>query len=336
MALYCPEYGYYESEKDRVGRRGDFYTSVSVGPFFGELLARQFASWAIERPGTKMRIVEAGAHDGQLANDILSWFKQEQGGVSSRLTYTIVEPSDRRRSWQRTKLQQFQSTVGWVSSVEEIGTGVSETTIIFSNELLDAFPVHRFRWNKKRQSWIELGVGLEMGELHWREISEASASPALPSLSSELQAVLPDGFVLDVCPAAEMWWREAAQRLSCGWLVTLDYGFGEDEILRPERQKGTLRAYYRHQLSADLLAHVGEQDLTAHINFDALERAGENAGLVTKFHGSQSTFLTQIFSGESPSLNLTASEIRQFKTLTHPEHLGRAFRVLVQQRAKKE
>jgi SAM-dependent MidA family methyltransferase len=338
LALYCPNYGYYEVEKDRIGRQGDFYTSVSVGPLFGELLARQFADWAAEqKSGTRFRLVEAGAHDGQLASDILSWLQRSESDLFTRMTYIVVEPSVRRQSWQCEKLAAFKSTVTWVSSLQELEPDASATTIIFSNELLDAFPVRRFGWDATKQQWIEKGVALNTGSgFMWRDLPRAAATSALPSIPHEVMRVLPDGFLLDLCPAATKWWREAAEKLGHGWLLTLDYGLGEDEIIRPERAKGTLRAYHHHHRTTDLLAYPGEQDLTAHVDFDALKRAGESAGLATDFFGNQSSFLTRILSKSSPQPNLTPAEIRQFKTLTHPEHLGRAFRVLAQRGAGKD
>jgi SAM-dependent MidA family methyltransferase len=167
--------------------------------------------------------------------------------------------------------------------------------------------------------------------------------------------VLPDGYTIETCPAAESWWREAAKVLGQGKLLTIDYGFTADELFSPGRMHGTLRAYFRHHASDDLLANVGEQDLTAHVNFSAIQAAGESAGLKTEFFSTQSQFLTRILektlrgksSGErvaskrpvSPKSDgggtengWTSAQARQFQTLTHPEHLGRAFRVLVQSR----
>jgi SAM-dependent MidA family methyltransferase len=154
-------------------------------------------------------------------------------------------------------------------------------------------------------------------------------------LQPELESVLPDGYVIEVSPAAENWWREAAGFLAQGKLLTIDYGFTADEQFLPARVNGTLRAYHRHHVTDDLLARPGEQDLTAHINFSAIQSAGEAAGLKTEIFCTQPQFLTRILSRaikENIFANLDAKQARQFQTLTHPEHLGRAFRVLVQTR----
>ena len=159
-------------------------------------------------------------------------------------------------------------------------------------------------------------------------------SPQWPELPAELMAVLPDGFTTEICPAAENWWRAAAGRLEGGRLLTIDFGLNAEEFFAPQRAGGTLRAYHRHRLSADVLGNVGEQDLTAHVNFSAIQAAGEAAGLRTERLETQARFLTGIARrawdegcGFGP---WTSAHTRQFQTLTHPEHLGRPFRALVQ------
>jgi SAM-dependent MidA family methyltransferase len=147
-----------------------------------------------------------------------------------------------------------------------------------------------------------------------------------------LEAVLPDGYTIEMSPAAENWWREAAGVLTRGKLLAIDYGFTTDEMFSPSRLRGTLRAYHRHRVTDDILANPGEQDLTAHVNFSACQKAGEAAGLTTESFTTQAKFLTQILAQAGGTFGeWNSSRTRQFQTLTHPEHFGRAFRVLVQQ-----
>ena len=214
--------------------------------------------------------------------------------------------------------------------------------IIFSNELLDALPVHRLGWDARERRWFEWGVAWKDGRFVWErmprrgtECGEIAAVVGF-NLPDELLGVLPDGFTTEICPAAETWWREAAALLSRGKLLTIDYGLSAGDFFKPERQDGTLRAYYRHHARGDILSNVGEQDLTAHVNFGAIQVAGEAAGLSTEAFHTQAQFLTDIArrvclegSAFGPWL---PRHTRQFQTLTHPEHLGRAFRVLVQSR----
>ncbi len=332
-ALYCPETGYYESQKDNVGRGGDFITSVSTGSLFGELLAFQFAGWLETLPphSEKLKIIEAGAHDGKLAADILNWLQRHRPKLFSEIEYSILEPSSKRQSWQREKLKTF-SNVRWQSSFSQPVSG-----IIFSNELLDAFPVHRFGWDAREKKWFEWGVALESENFVWSRFTAHASRDTLPSsilnLPTSLLDVLPDGYTIETCPAAENWWREAAGNLERGKLLAIDYGFTDAQMFSPSRTRGTLRAYHHHRVSDDLLAHPGEQDLTAHVNFSAIQRAGEAAGLRTEDFCTQPQFLTRILSRavkENIFASLDAKQVRQFQTLTHPEHLGRAFQVLLQ------
>jgi SAM-dependent MidA family methyltransferase len=153
-------------------------------------------------------------------------------------------------------------------------------------------------------------------------------------VADKLLEVLPDGFTTEVCPAAEEWWRLASSALECGRLAAVDYGLIAEEFFVPERIDGTTRAYHRHRSSSEVLANPGEQDITAHVNFTAIRAAGETAGLRTDTLLSQAQFLTAIAARtwkEGSSFGAwTPERTRQFQTLTHPEHLGRSFRVLVQ------
>ena len=355
LALYCPVYGFYEKEKDTVGRAGDFYTNVSVGSLFGELLAFQFAEWLeseVRSQKSEVRIIEAGAHDGQLAKDILSWLQLQRPELFGQIEYWIIEPSARRQEWQQETLKLFAPRVRWFTDFEDLklnsdkaraGTQNSKLSgIIFSNELLDAMPVHRLGWDANQRTWFEWGVAVEGERFVWAKIqrsevrsqkSELDLPSAISHLPSSLLAVLPDGYTIEINPAAENWWCEAASALNRGRLVAIDYGFTAPELFSPARTNGTLRSYCAHHHAENVLANPGEQDITAHVNFAAIQAVGEKAGLKTESLISQPQFLTRIverISKTDPAFEWTPSRTRQFQTLTHPEHLGRAFRVLVQ------
>jgi SAM-dependent MidA family methyltransferase len=359
LALYCPDYGYYQTKKDNPGRCGDFFTSVSTGELFGQLLAFQFAKWLepeVGRRKAEVRIVEAGAHDGTLAKDVLTWLQLARPGLFSLIQYCIIEPSACRQAWQREKLEKFAPHVCWFADFQGLmrRNSVEPTQpstlnqrldgVIFSNELLDAMPVHRFGWDAAVKQWFEWGVAVEGEGFVWAKIpkpevgrqkSEQNQPSVLRSLPSDLLAVLPDGYTVEMSSAAEKWWREAANVLGHGRLMTIDYGLKADELFSPDRPRGTLRAYFRHHVADDILANVGEQDLTAHVNFPAIQSAGESAGLRTESYLTQAQFLTRILDQAVKDKffgDWDTSRTRQFQTLTHPEHLGRTFRVLVQAR----
>ena len=183
LALYCPDTGFYEKDDDTVGRHGDFYTSVSVGPVFGELLAFQIDDWMIQSngrcespghvtvPGSKASgehdlrneflIIEAGAHTGRLAKDILNWLRRQRPEAFAQVEYWIVEPSIRRRQRQNETLKEFSQQVRWADSLTAAGRAAPRSTgVIVANELLDAMPVHRFGWNALRRVWFEWKNGV--------------------------------------------------------------------------------------------------------------------------------------------------------------------------------
>lgn len=335
LALYAPGAGYYETPGREIGRRGDFYTSVSVGPAFGALLAWQIRRWCGD--WEHFQIVEAGAHDGQLAKDILTALEECSDASDLRFDYRIIEPSAVRQLRQRERLARFGRKVTWFAEWTGVSSGGIRGVIV-ANELLDAFPVHRLGWDARVQAWFEWGVTAPANQFEWARmpVSE-SASAEQPHLPTQLRSVLPDGFVVEVCPLAAGWWRSAACALHQGWLVTFDYGLAEaGPGLRPERAGGTLRAYSDHHLASDLLARPGEQDLTAHLDFARIRRAGEEVGLVTETLMPQGRWLAGVaveFMREGGRamqwLDLNAAA---FKTLINPAQLGHVLRVLVQRR----
>ena len=193
LALYCPVHGYYETKKDNPGRHGDFYTSVGVGELFGQLLAFQFAGWLedqVQSPKSKVQIIEAGAHDGRLAKDILTWLQLNRPELFDQIEYWIIEPSTRRQEWQKKTLEQYSPHVRWFAGFQSL---LQERTchsspaachpplrgVIFSNELLDAMPVHRFGWDAQNKKWFEWGVAVEGEKFAWARIPD----PLAPALS---------------------------------------------------------------------------------------------------------------------------------------------------------
>jgi SAM-dependent MidA family methyltransferase len=339
LALYCPVHGYYEAQKDNIGRGGDFITSISIGGLFGQLLAFQFAGWLeqeVTSQKSEVRIIEAGAHDGKLAKDILNWLQLNRPKLFAQLEYYIIEPSGRRQEWQKETLKQFVPRVRWFTDFEDLKLKTENSKpigIIFSNELLDAMPVHRFGWDAKNKKWFEWGVAVEGGKFVWARMPEPVHDSRFTIQSLKLESVLPDNYIIEISPAAENWWRETAGVLERGKLLAIDYGFAAAELFSPARAKGSLRAYFHHHASNDILANVGGQDLTAHVNFSAIQKAGEDAGLTTESFSTQAKFLTKILEKTLQDRTFggwSSSRTRQFQTLTHPEHLGRAFLVLVQ------
>jgi SAM-dependent MidA family methyltransferase len=325
LALYHPEHGYYAKGPGRTGRGGDFFTSVSVGPVFGELLAGQFCEvWEqLGRPDT-FTVLERGAGDGAFARDVLIWAAEERPDFAAALHYRIDEPLAALESAQRNVLADFPGRVDW-------GFGEPVTGVFFANELLDAIPFRRVRWNGSE--WRELVVGLDnAGDFVWLE-EELRDYASLRRLT-ELGTAFPVGYTTEVAPAVatEVW--QAAAALRQGALFFIDYGFPGADYYHPSRTTGTLRCYRGHNAHEDPFDAVGETDITAHVDFTLAARAAVRAGGEILAFPDQSRFLTgaaasalRLMEGKNPGATAT-KWLRQFQTLTHPSQLGNRFHVL--------
>jgi SAM-dependent MidA family methyltransferase len=334
LALYHPDHGYYR--KNHIGKAGDFFTSVSVGPLFGQMLAFFLTKQLSDLDG-EIHIVEAGANDGSLAADILSWLSEHRPDFAARVQYLIVEPIPELQERQREKIREIGRVparrgppraprmVEWFTSIPALPPIQGA---IISNELLDAFPIHTFRWHAGEGRWCEYGVNAHLQFAPLDDLPGWSLEP-LSSLKP-LEPHLPDQFTVEFSPAAEQWWRTAATKLTRGFLLAFDYGDESESLWSPSRAQGTVRAFRNHKLISNPLADPGEQDLTASVNFTRIRNAGESAGLISSPLQTQTQFLTKI--AAEFLTNPTATQVRQFRTLTHPNHLGRAFKLLLQKR----
>lgn len=300
-ALYDPQHGYYASGRARIGRKGDYFTSVSVGPLFGALLARQFAEvWEkLGRPAD-FTLIEQGAHDGTLASDVLGALPTE---MPHRLT--IIEPLAHWRTLQQAKLAGHE--VRWVDSVETLEpfTGVH-----YSNELPDAFPVHLL--HRTADGWRERAVSLEGDRFVFIDVPLSNESLAAPS---------PEASEAEVNLGALDWIRGLAAKLSRGAVFVIDYGYTQAE---PPTQ-GTLEAIAGHR-RVDPLATPGEADITAHVDFSALAAATDLdvLGFTDQHHFLVALSRLHFAEGTPPA----PRDARAFQTLAHPTMLGRAFKTL--------
>jgi len=342
LCLYHPYLGYYERNSTVSGKKGDYYTNVSVGSLFGYLLAFKFSEFLDNFKQQKnIYLVESGAHDGQLACDILDWLSKYSPELFDKIRYLIIEPSLKRREWQQNKLSIYKPKIIWCSSFLEAANYLHKNEskcgvvdgIIFSNELLDAFPIHRLFWDKKEQLWYETGVTCKNNELEFIKIDlSESCNEFLKKIDSRVMEIIPDGFVFELSTMAIKWWKEAANILRYGKLIAFDYGFESPGFLNPLFPSGTLRAYQKHHSTNNVLISPGEQDLTADVNFSMIIKAGEDCDLTTEYFGSQELFFSRIVEklSENEFPEWFTNNFSQFKTLTHPEHLGRQIKVLVQ------
>lgn len=314
IALYHPKHGYYSRPRP-IGKQGDFFTSVSTGPCFGELLARQIRqiqqAWSAPTP---FSVIEQGAHAGTLARDILR--------VWPNLNYRIVEPLPCLRNLQLETLHGLLTNVRQVPHLHNLR---EPNAVFLCNELLDAFPVRRLHFT--RQHWEE-----------WRVVADG---PSLRFASFPLEATgfeaplwlpesAPEGFTLEVCPSLRPWLEDLTSAVGRAVALIIDYGLTREERFQPHRRDGTLRAYRRHQLVDQILDCPGELDLTWHIDFTSLLEAAEDLGWKVLGFTDQARFLTGVATPWLRSLEGQPDHplLAQFKTLIHPSILGRSFRVL--------
>ncbi|MEZ5384711.1 MAG: SAM-dependent methyltransferase [Prosthecobacter sp.] len=315
-ALYHPEHGYYGTGPRRIGRQGDFFTSVSVGPLFGRLLAmRAVQEWQELGKPADFTIIEQGAHDGQLAEDVIAALGDES------LSYLIVEPNPRYREAQARRLGD---RVQWVEGLAELRPGPRHAFFL-CNELPDAFPVHLVRWNG--ELWRELHVD--------EALQFVEADPSCAELAAEVARLprdLAPGHTMEINLAMLAWVRDLAQAAFRGAVFIADYGLDAEEFHADSRAGGTLRRYRGHQMDDRVLEDLGECDLTSHIDFTRLIEEATRHGLTQREYDLQGRFLGRVampwlksLEGRPPD----AAAMRQFQSLTHPAFMGRSFRCLV-------
>ncbi|GAA5129291.1 SAM-dependent methyltransferase [Luteolibacter yonseiensis] len=328
LALYEPGLGYYSRGTRQVGRGGDFFTSVSVGPLFGRLLARRFLrEWEkLGSPG-RWRIIECGAHDGTLAGDVLGEISRIHPVAFSSLEYVIPEPLARLQAAQRETLAAFSEKTRFISDAGELATDPLPG-IAFGNELLDALPFHVVE--RKSGGWRECRVAKGPdGIFTWgtdHEITDATLLTALAGLGTDF----PDGYRTEVRTNFRDFLAPLARGLSSGLMIWPDYGFARPEYYLPERKAGTLRTFSNHRAAEDPFERPGEIDITAHVDFTAVAEAALDLGGKPLVFKNQGSWLTE--NGRDWLLSLEGNPdlaaLRQFQTLTHPAHLGGSFHVL--------
>ena len=318
-ALYDPRHGYYASGKSRTGKGGDFFTSVSVGPVFGKLLAAQFLEMRAHLGNPEnFTLVEQGANDGQLLADILAAWN----GPLPRVI--VVEPIEALRAMQRKTLAPWSTCVSHV--VQESDLPEFEG-VFFANELLDAFPVKIFV--RQDGCWFERRVGTEGGRFVFVETPANEPPVFAPHIAKDIPR-----FVSEVCPTLEPWINTIAGKLRRGWMLLIDYGHPAAVRYHPARASGTLAAYRHHQRQDDPLADPGEQDLTAHVEFTAVASAAEAAGLHLAGFTDQHHALTALAARAFPPMAEeklspeAAREMRALRQLLHPESMGTSFKFL--------
>lgn len=329
QALYAPGLGYYTAGAHKFGEAGDFITAPELSPLFGRTLARQVAEIMAD---SAPHVLELGAGSGKLAADMLGELEQ-LGGLPE--SYCILEVSADLRARQQEHIQQrlphLLSRVHWLDALPDTFSGA-----IVANEVLDALPVHRVRWQDGAVN--EIGVAWSESGFVWQEraiIDAALLQAAQQARPEQVEVVnVPDDYVSEICLAARGLINSLACRLTQGTMLFIDYGFGAREFYHPQRSAGTLMCHYRHRAHDDPFFLPGLQDITAHVNFTDIAECGIDAGLELTGYTNQAFFLinngiTELLNGTSPEnlreyLPLSA----QLQKLTSPAEMGELFKVI--------
>src|SRR5262245_461167 len=322
VALHDPVAGYYARGPERLGTGGDFYTASDVGPAFGAALSRLIAEMddALGDP-SPFRYVEHGAGRGMLAGDILRAIERDRPPLAARLAVDLIDTSRGMRDAAKEAVPDARVTPP--EALERGGSGV-----VVAVELFDALPVHRVR--RRDGDLVEVRVALEDGRLVEVELE---AGPALAEAAARYGSAPSDGDGAEVSLALPGVLASLAGTIDRGFIVVVDYGHEAERLRGPAHRRGTLLAYRRHAVSEDYLGHVGEQDLTAHVNLTMLRDEAAGRGLTLLTLTTQDRFLVangilEGLDGADGSLAATKRRL-QAKQLLHPGGMGTAFKVAV-------
>ena len=334
LALYHPEFGYYmragEQGGERIGWQGDYYTSSDVHPVLARALVRQArqADDLLGRPDP-VTVIEMGAGKGLLARDFLDESAKQHGSFWDRLRYVLIERSPAMRASQRSNLApwlELPGRVSWVNDLQELGDG-SVAGVMLSNELVDAFPVHRLKI--ERGQVREIFVDYQGGR--FCERLEAPSTPEVSEYLRRLSLSLPEGYTAEINLEALAWMKEVARVLDRGLVMTIDYGHTAQDLYGPDRRRGTLLCYHAQMASEDPYLRVGLQDMTTHVDFTSLATIGEEAGLQVTGFTNQMSFLMGLGVEQwLDALEPGSAEFQSVVQLLRPEGMGRTFKILIQ------
>ncbi len=335
--LYHPQYGYYNnSDGEKIGREGDYYTSSCVHPLFGSLIASQLSQMAEEVAGETFHVVEMGGGRGFLCEDILRWAEERTPSFYRRLRYTLIESSRPFFKEQKKRLDghEKRGKVFWMKpeALEE-GKDLFEGCFL-SNELVDSFPIHRVRLNHGCLEELYVSRREDRLEEQWGEPS----APRLHDYFDKMGVTLQEGQKAEVNLKALDWIAGVGRSLKRGFVLTIDYGYLAEDLYAPYRGEGTFLCYYRHRVSENPYERLGVQDMTSHVNFTGLIRQGTEAGLAFTGLVPQYRFLIGLgFFSEMEALGRDLSEVDRLKLHLSLKHLiepeagmGEVFKVLIQ------
>ncbi len=323
LCLYHPEYGYY-TRGNLPGKRGDYLTSPCVHKVFGATLALQILEIfkLLDKPSDFV-IVEAGAGQGYLALDILSYLSQKEYFFK----YYIIEPLPILKAIQEETLSEFKSQVMWYESLEKVPPFCG---VFLCNEFFDAFPVHLIQ--KEEDRLMEIWVSVERGNI--KEFLGELEEPQILKIVNPYSNFWIDGYRTEVNLRAESFYKILSQKLRIGAIIIIDYGYPRQDYYAPERYKGTLLCYYKHRVVENPYFKPGHIDITAHVDFTLLRELGERFGFINLGFTQQGAFLASL-GIERVLYEVSEGSWRDreaLKMLIFPEGFGTSHWVLIQGR----
>jgi len=337
--LYHPQYGYYASNAERISESGDFLTSPHLADDFGEMLTIQlYQIWQILGEPQLFMIVEMGAGRGVLAAQILEYSSRSYPEFFRSIDYIIIESALAMVIAQQSRLKDLP--VRWCEWTE-----IPDRSIVgcfLSNELIDAFGVHQVVVVEDKLQEVYLTIG-DQDRVFNETIDELSTDRLETywqlNQINLLSGKYPDGYRTEVNLAALRWLEQVFKKLQRGYIISIDYGYTADRYYNPMRAQGTLQCYYQHAHHHDPYINIGNQDLTAHVDFTALQNQGELLGLQTVGFIQQGIFLMALGLGERiTAISSSGGDIQSLlqrrqnlHQLIDPTGLGK-FGVLIQSR----
>jgi SAM-dependent MidA family methyltransferase len=327
IALYAPGLGYYSAGARKLGRGGDFITAPEVSPLFGSCVALQCADVLRDLGGGS--ILEIGAGSGRLSADVLSRL-EALGSLPAR--YRILEISAELRERQRRTLEERVPHLGerleWLDAPPTVGFD----GILLANEVLDALPVARFRWQRARCE--ELGVSLGEGRFVWQAQPASAAMRVTCEVLAAAGGGWEDGYVSEFCPRLMIWAQEVTAALGTGLALWLDYGLPRAQYYFPQRRDGTLLCHFRHRAHDDPFLYPGLSDITAWVDFTALAEASQPAGFELAGFTTQAHFLAGMGVDREMRILAGADDIRyarlamEARQLMMPGEMGERFKAM--------
>jgi len=330
MALYYPGLGYYTSSPDKIGKHGDYYTSPYLTNVFGNVLAKQLEEMWFLTGKQDFTIVEYGAGMGSLCADILKQVKHNKE-LFKTLKYCIIEKSEAMRQKEKKIIDQgfINEKITWYDTIEEIP---SFTGCVLANEVLDNFSVHKVIMKQKELK--EIFVDYDNGFI---EVLKP-ARDDLKEYFTELDIELPNDFCAEINLEAIEWLRRISASLEKGFVLTIDYGYPSSELYKSYHRLGTIVCYNKHTVNDLPYINIGQQDITAHVNFSALKFWGAKHGLNNCGFTNQSQFLLGLGLTEHlrklEKHEKNSFEVREKLMLLHTllMSMGKKFKVLIQQK----